>query len=61
MCGRYTFFTDKELQEVDDILEKISNEIQFEKMKTDYHKNISEQAVFGRVPFLSKRRSKKFL
>ena len=35
--------------------------LKFEKMKTDYHKNISEQAVFGRVPFLSKRRSKKFL
>ena len=34
MCGRYTFFTDKELQEVDDIIEKISNEIQKEKMKT---------------------------
>lgn len=34
MCGRYTFFTDKELQEVDEIIEKISNEIQQEKMKT---------------------------
>lgn len=34
LCGRYTFFTDKELQEVDEIIEKISNEIQQEKMKT---------------------------
>jgi len=34
MCGRYTFFTDKELQEVDEIIEQISNEIQLEKMKT---------------------------
>ena len=33
MCGRYTFFTDKELQEVDEIIEQISNEIQLEKMK----------------------------
>jgi len=34
MCGRYTFFTDKELQGIDDIIEKISNDIQREKMKT---------------------------
>lgn len=34
MCGRYTFFTDKELQEVDDIIEQISNDIQLENMKT---------------------------
>jgi len=34
MCGRYTFFTDKELQEVDEIIDQISNEIQLEKMKT---------------------------
>ncbi len=34
MCGRYTFFTDKELQEVDEIIEQISNDIQREKMKT---------------------------
>lgn len=33
MCGRYTFFTDRELQEVDEIIEQISNEIQLEKMK----------------------------
>lgn len=33
MCGRYTFFTDKELQEVDEIIEQISNEILLEKMK----------------------------
>ena len=33
MCGRYTFFTDKELQEVDEIIEQISNEIQLENMK----------------------------
>lgn len=33
MCGRYTFFTDKELQEVDEIIEQISNDIQLEKMK----------------------------
>lgn len=34
MCGRYTFFTDKELQEVDEIIDQISNEMQLEKMKT---------------------------
>ncbi|QOX63698.1 SOS response-associated peptidase [Anoxybacterium hadale] len=33
MCGRYTFFTDKELQEVDEIIDQISNEILLEKMK----------------------------
>lgn len=34
MCGRYTFFTDKELQEVDDIIEQISSDIRLENMKT---------------------------
>ena len=34
MCGRYTFFTDKELQEVDEIIEQISNEIRLEQVKT---------------------------
>lgn len=34
MCGRYTFFTDKELSEIDEIIEQISNDIQREKMKT---------------------------
>jgi len=34
VCGRYTFFTDKELQEVDEIIDQISNEIQLEKAKT---------------------------
>lgn len=34
MCGRYTFFTDKEIKEVEDIIDKISNDIQREKMKT---------------------------
>lgn len=34
MCGRYTFFTDKELQEVDEIIDQISNEIQLENMKS---------------------------
>ncbi|MDD3169409.1 MAG: SOS response-associated peptidase [Eubacteriales bacterium] len=34
MCGRYTFFTDKELQEVDEIIDQISNEIQLENIKT---------------------------
>ncbi len=33
MCGRYTFFTDKELQEIDEIIEQISNDIKLEKMK----------------------------
>ncbi|MDF3001039.1 MAG: hypothetical protein K0Q48_1158 [Bacillota bacterium] len=33
MCGRYTFFTDKELQEVDEIIDQISNEILLEKMQ----------------------------
>lgn len=33
MCGRYTFFTDKELQEVDEIIDQISNEILMEKMQ----------------------------
>ena len=34
VCGRYTFFTDKELQEVDEIIGKINEEIRQEKMKT---------------------------
>lgn len=34
MCGRYTFFTDKELREVDEIIDQISNEIQLEKVQT---------------------------
>lgn len=34
MCGRYTFFTDKELQEVDEIIDQISNDIRIEQMKT---------------------------
>jgi putative SOS response-associated peptidase YedK len=34
VCGRYTFFTDKELREVDEIIEKINEEIRQEKMKT---------------------------
>lgn len=33
MCGRYTFFTDKELREVEEIVDKISNDIQRDKMK----------------------------
>jgi len=33
MCGRYTFFTDRELSEIDEIIEQISNEIQLEKMQ----------------------------
>ena len=33
MCGRYTFFTDKELQEVDEIIDQISNDILLENMK----------------------------
>ena len=34
MCGRYTFYTDQELREVDEIIQKISDDIQREKMKT---------------------------
>jgi putative SOS response-associated peptidase YedK len=34
LCGRYTFFTDKELSEIDEIIEQVSNEVQLEKMKT---------------------------
>lgn len=33
MCGRYTFFTDKELQEADEIIEQISNEVLLEHMR----------------------------
>lgn len=31
MCGRYTFYTDKELKEVDEIIQQISEDIQREK------------------------------
>lgn len=34
MCGRYAFFTDRELQEIDEIIEQISDDIQREKLKT---------------------------
>lgn len=34
MCGRYAFFTDRELQEIDEIIEKISDDIQRDKMTT---------------------------
>lgn len=34
MCGRYAFFTDRELQEIDEIIEQISDDIQRDKMKT---------------------------
>jgi len=34
MCGRYAFFTDRELQEIDEIIEKISDDISRDKMKT---------------------------
>lgn len=34
MCGRYTFFTDKELREIDEIIEKVSNDINVKEMKT---------------------------
>lgn len=34
MCGRYTFFTDKKVSEIGDIIEKVSNDTQYEKMKT---------------------------
>jgi len=34
MCGRYAFFTDRELQEIDEIIEKISDDIQRDQMKT---------------------------
>lgn len=33
MCGRYTFFTDRELQEIDEIIDLVSNDLQLEKMK----------------------------
>jgi hypothetical protein len=35
--------------------------IRFEKLKSEYHKNISQTVVKGRTPFLSKRRTKRFL
>ncbi|MHC1719295.1 MAG: SOS response-associated peptidase [Clostridiaceae bacterium] len=34
MCGRYTLFTDKELKELDEIIEQVSREAQRSKMKT---------------------------
>jgi putative SOS response-associated peptidase YedK len=34
MCGRYTLFTDKELSELKDIIEQVSNDTQRSKMKT---------------------------
>jgi putative SOS response-associated peptidase YedK len=34
MCGRYAFFTDRELQEIDEIIEQISDDIQRDKLKT---------------------------
>jgi len=34
VCGRYTFFTDKELREIDDIIEQVSNNIKAKEMKT---------------------------
>lgn len=33
MCGRYTFFTDKKLQEIDEIVEQVSNEILLEQVE----------------------------
>lgn len=35
--------------------------IKFEKLKSEYHKNISQTMIKGRTPFLSKRRTKRFL
>ncbi|HSX26283.1 MAG TPA: hypothetical protein VLE89_04670 [Chlamydiales bacterium] len=41
---------------------KIQEKLQkFEKLKSDYHKTISESGPFRKCPFLSKRRSKRFL
>lgn len=34
MCGRYTLFTDRELEELNDIIEKIDNDIKRDQMKT---------------------------
>lgn len=34
MCGRYTFFTDREIREVEEILKKIDNEVNRDKLKT---------------------------
>jgi len=34
MCGRYTLFTDQELREIDEIIDQVSRESQFSKMKT---------------------------
>lgn len=34
MCGRFTFYTDKELQEIDDIIRQVSNDINYDRMKT---------------------------
>jgi putative SOS response-associated peptidase YedK len=34
MCGRYTLFTDKELKEIDDIIQQLANDANRGKMKT---------------------------
>ena len=34
MCGRYAFFTDRELAEIDEILDKIDQDLNRDKMKT---------------------------
>lgn len=34
MCGRYAFFTDRELREIDEIIEQISDDIQRDQLKT---------------------------
>lgn len=34
MCGRYTLFTDKELKEIDDIINQLANDPNFGRMKT---------------------------
>ena len=35
--------------------------VKFEKLKTEYRRNISQTVIRGRSPFLSKRRTKRFL
>jgi putative SOS response-associated peptidase YedK len=34
MCGRYTLFTDRELQDIDDIINQLANDPNFGRMKT---------------------------
>lgn len=34
MCGRFTFYTDKELQEIDEIVRQVSNDINYGRVKT---------------------------